>query len=143
MNETTKRYKCDRCGIPTKSVFERETKNDYSSQLMGGLHMTASGYYGGYWDTAPFMGDEPITFSLCHDCSTWLSREIPKMAQAAKGGHFSSNVQSEGTCHAHEARKGTDKEWGLQEKAMGIKFIEPCCEAGILTMQDEDHKEPA
>ncbi|SVA55142.1 uncharacterized protein METZ01_LOCUS107996 [marine metagenome] len=34
-----------------------------------------------------FMGEEGITFTLCHDCSAWLCREIPKMAAEAKGGH--------------------------------------------------------
>jgi hypothetical protein len=131
---TTTRYPCDRCAVPTRSVFEGEsTLEDYSTQLNGGLHMTASGYYGGYWDTASFMGDEPIDFHLCHDCATWLSREIPKMAQAAKGGHFAANVESEGSRHAHEAREGTDKEWCKEEKALGIKVIEPCCESGVLT----------
>lgn len=95
-----KRYPCDRCGVPTRSVFEGEsTLEDYGTQLKGGLYLTASGYYGGFWDTAPFMGDEPIDFRLCHDCSAWLSQEIPKMAAEAQGGHFSSNVQDEGALH--------------------------------------------
>jgi hypothetical protein len=129
---TLKRYKCDRCGTPTRSVFEGENvQADYNAQLDGGLTITASGYYGGFWDTLAFMGEEPVTFHLCHDCSLWLTRQIPKMKEAAKGGHFSSNVQGEGTLHAYEARKGTDEEHCKEEKAMGIKVIEICCEHGV------------
>ena len=137
------RYPCDRCGIPTRSVFEGETMQDqFNSQLVGGLHLTASGYYGGFWDTAPFLGDEPVTFHLCHDCSAWLCMEIPAMAVAAKAGHFSSNVDNEGVRHAHEARKGTDKEWCKEEKAMGIKVIDRCCPYGVVH-EDDDQKEQA
>lgn len=94
------RYPCDRCGIPTRSVFEGETtKDDYSSQLTGGLHLAARGYYGGFWDTMSFIGEDSIEFHLCHDCSAWLCSQIPKMAEEAKGGHFSSNVQNEGVRH--------------------------------------------
>ncbi len=137
----SKRYPCDRCGVPTRSVFEGEmTNGDYSTQLDGGLHLTASGYYGGFWDTLSFMGEEPVSFHFCHDCSSWLCLQVAKMAEQAKGGHFSSNMQDEGVRHAHEARKGTDKEWGLQEKALGIKFIEPCCPYGVVDhAQGEDH----
>lgn len=140
----SKRYECDRCGVSTKSVFEGESTSglEYSSQLTGGLHLTASGYYGGFWDTAPFMGDEPIDFRLCHDCSAWLCEQIPKVAEAAKGGHYSSNVDNEGVRHAHEARKGTDKEWCKEEKAMGIKVIDRCCPYGVVH-EDDDQKEQA
>ena len=139
--DPTKRYPCDRCGVPTRSVFEGENvADDYNTQLDGGLHLYARGYYGGFWDTMAFMGEEGVTFHLCHDCSAWLCREIPKMAAEAKGGHFSSNVQDEGVCPAHEAREGTDKEGGKEEKALGIKFIEPCCNFGVVNhSQGEDH----
>ena len=97
---TEKRYACDRCGVPTRSVFEGESvEDDFNSQLDGGLHLDARGYYGGFWDTMAFMGEEGVTFHLCHDCSAWLCSEIPKMAEEAKGGHFSSNVQDEGVRH--------------------------------------------
>ena len=47
-HEPRKRYPCDRCGVPTRSVFEGENaEDDFNSQLDGGLHLTASGYYGG------------------------------------------------------------------------------------------------
>jgi hypothetical protein len=95
----SKRYECDRCGVPTRSVFEGETEGDYGTQFSGGLSVAARGYYGGFWDTVAFMGDEAVTFTLCHDCSAWLCSQIPKMAEAAKGGHYSSNVQNEGVRH--------------------------------------------
>lgn len=93
-----KRYPCDRCGRPTRAVFEGETE-EFNSQLDGGLLVTASGYYGGFWDTVSFMGEEPAIFHLCHDCSVWLTNQIPMMQEFAKGGHFSSNVQGEGVLH--------------------------------------------
>ena len=121
--DPSKRYPCDRCGVPTRSVFEGETKADYSSQLDGGLHITASGYYGGFWDTLSFMGEEPVSFHLCHDCSAWLCSEIPKMAEEAKGGHFSSNVQDEGVLH-EKSKAHTDV----------------CCKFGVVNhSQGEDH----
>ncbi len=84
----SKRYPCDRCGVPTRSVFEGENvADDYNTQLDGGLHLYARGYYGGFWDTMSFMGEEGVTFHLCHDCSAWLCREIPKMAAEAKRLH--------------------------------------------------------
>ena len=121
------RYPCDRCGVPTRSVFEGETKDDYSTQLDGGLHIQAFGYYGGFWDTLSFMGEGPISFHLCHDCSAWLTTEIPAMAAQAKGGHFSSNVQNEGVLHekanyTHRAYTGV------------------CCKFGVVNhSQGEDH----
>ena len=126
--DPTTRYPCDRCGVPTRSVFEGETTNgDFSTQLDGGLHLTASGYYGGFWDTLSFMGEEPVSFHLCHDCSAWLTTEIPAMAAQAKGGHFSSNVQNEGVLHekanyTHRAYTGV------------------CCKFGVVNhSQGEDH----
>ena len=99
-DSTEKRYACDRCGVPTKGVFEDESVSpSNASQLDGGRHIQASGYYGGFWDTLSFMGEGPVSFHLCHDCSAWLCAEIPKMAEEAKGGHFSSNVQDEGVRH--------------------------------------------
>ena len=124
----SKRYECDRCGVPTRSVFEGESASglEYSSQLTGGLHLTASGYYGGFWDTAPFMGDEPIDFRLCHDCSAWLCEQIPKAAGAAKSGHFSSNVQGEGILH--------NKSDHTHRAYTGV-----CCKFGVADhSQDED-----
>ena len=118
-HEHPKRYPCDRCGVPTKSVFEGESvEDDFNSQLDGGLRLTASGYYAGFWDTLSFMGEEPVTFHLCHDCSAWLTREIPKMAAEAEGGHFSSNVQDEGVRH----RGSPDEiccEWGVPDHEQG------------------------
>ena len=111
----TKRYECDRCGVPTRSVFEGEmTNDDYSSQLDGGLRIQASGYYGGFWDTMPMFGEEPLTLHLCHDCSAWLCREIPAMAEQAKGGHFSSNVQATQAIPA-----GPCCEWGVVDHEQG------------------------
>tara|TARA_R100001086_G_C11615074_1_gene197135 strand:- start:45 stop:308 length:264 start_codon:yes stop_codon:yes gene_type:complete len=80
-------------------------------QLDGGLHMTAAGYYAGFWDTMAFMGDEPVSFHLCHDCSAWLCREIPKMGERAEGGHLSCNCQDEGVRHTGEPG-GVCCEWG-------------------------------
>ena len=106
--DPAKRYPCDRGGVPTRSVFEGESvQDDYNSQLDGGLRLTARGYYGGFWDTMAFMGEEAVAFVLCHDCSAWLTAEIPKMAEEAKGGHFSSNVQDEGGRHAADLAGGT------------------------------------
>ena len=116
------RYPCDRCGIPTRSVFEGESvQDDYNSQLDGGLRLTARGYYGGFWDTMAFMGEEAVAFVLCHDCSAWLTAEIPKMAEEAKGGHSSSSVQDEGIRH------------------IGVPG-EVCCTWGVVNhAQGEDH----
>jgi len=112
----TKRYECDRCGVPTRSVFEGESAEDeFNSQLDGGLRIQASGYYGGFWDTLAFMGEAPLTLFLCHDCSVWLTREIPKMAAEAKGGHFSSNMQDAGVLHGP-----------------GRDLPERCCEFGSV-----------
>ena len=116
--DPAKRYPCDRCGVPTRSVFEGESvQDDYNSQLDGGLRLTARGYYGGFWDTMAFMGEEAVAFVLCHDCSAWLTAEIPKMAEEAKGGHSSSNVQATATPPA-----------------------EPCCKFGVVDHdQGENH----
>ena len=125
--DPAKRYPCDRCGVPTRSVFEGETSQDeFNSQLDGGLHLTASGYYGGFWDTLSFMGEEGVTFHLCHDCSAWLCSQIPKMAEEAKGGHFSSNVQNAGVRHAADLAGGTASQ--------------VCCRWGVVNHdQGEDH----
>jgi hypothetical protein len=41
----TERYSCDRCDVPTRSVFEDATQGAaYPMQLDGGLHMTAAGW---------------------------------------------------------------------------------------------------
>jgi len=122
--DPSKRYPCDRCGVPTRSVFEGENvADDYNTQLDGGLHLYARGYYGGFWDTMAFMGEEGVTFHLCHDCSAWLCSEIPKMAEEAKGGHFSSNVQDEGVLH-EKSKAHTDV----------------CCKFGVVNhSQGEDH----
>ena len=119
--DPAKRTPCDRCGIGTRSVFEDETEDDYGKQFSGGLSMSARGYYGGFWDTMAFMGEGAVTFTLCHDCSAWLCSQIPKMAEEAKGGHFSSNVQDDGVRHA------------------GIPG-EVCCAWGVVNhAQGEDH----
>jgi len=119
----TERYSCDRCSVPTRSVFEGATQGPaYPMQLDGGLHLTAAGYYGGFWDTMPFMGDEPVSFHLCHDCSAWLCREIPKMAERAEGGHFSSNVQDEGVLHSEHRSTA----------------VERCCEWGVIVDEREE-----
>ena len=122
--DPAKRYPCDRCGVPTRSVFEGESvQDDYNSQLDGGLRLTARGYYGGFWDTMAFMGEEAVAVVLCHDCSAWLTAEIPKMAEEAKGGHFSSNVQDEGVLH-EKSKAHTDV----------------CCKFGVVNhSQGEDH----
>ncbi len=110
------RYECDRCGVPTKGVFEGESVSpSNTSQLSGGLRVQASGYYGGFWDTMSFMGEGPVTLFLCHDCSVWLTHEIPKMALTAKGGHFSSSMQNEGVLHGP-----------------GRDLPERCCEFGSV-----------
>ena len=117
--DPTTRYPCDRCGVPTRSVFEGETTNgDYSTQLDGGLHLTARGYYGGFWDTLMFMGEEPVTFHLCHDCSAWLTTEIPAMAEEATGGHFSSNVQKDGVRHTGSSDEACCV-WGVVDHEQG------------------------
>jgi|TARA_Y100000310_G_C20594316_1_gene769698 hypothetical protein len=113
------RYPCDRCGVPTRSVFEGETfQDEFNSQLDGGLHIQAFGYYGGFWDTLSFMGEGPISFHLCHDCCVWLTTEIPAMAEEATGGHFSSNVQKDGVRHT-----GSPDEvccmWGVVDHEQG------------------------
>jgi len=114
-DSTEKRYACDRCGVPTKGVFEDESVSpSNASQLDGGLHIQASGYYGGFWDTLSFMGEGPVSFHLCHDCSAWLCAEIPKMAEEAKGGHFSSNVQATQAIPA-----GPCCEWGVVDHEQG------------------------
>ena len=88
-------YNCDRCNKPAPGVFDGEgVEKDFNTQVDFGLHLYATGYYGGFWDTMAFMGEEGVSFTLCHDCSAWLCREIPKMATEAKGGHgFSSNTE--------------------------------------------------
>ena len=112
------RYECDRCGVPTRSVFEGETKDDYSTQLDGGLHIQAFGYYGGFWDTLAFMGEGPVSFHLCHDCSAWLTTEIPAMAEEATGGHFSSNVQKDGVRHTGSPDEACCV-WGVVDHEQG------------------------
>jgi len=115
--DPAKRNPCDRCGVGTRSVFEDETEDDFGTQFIGGLSMTARGYYGGFWDTEAYMGEGPETFTLCHDCSAWLCSQIPKMATAAEGGHFTSNVQKEGVRHAADLAGGTASKvccrWGV------------------------------
>ena len=96
------RAKCDRCGVPTRSEFEGEGHPEWSTQFEGGLHIYASGYYGGFWDTLSFAGEGPVDVHLCHDCSAWLCREIPKLAAEAEGGHFKGNITD-----------GCDCEWGV------------------------------
>lgn len=121
----SKRYPCDRCGVPTRSVFEGEASHDeFTLQLDGGLHLTARGYYGGFWDTLSFVGEEAVAFRLCHDCSAWLCSEIPKMAKEAEGGHFSSNVQDEGILHeksnyTHRAYTGACCKFGVVDHELG------------------------
>ena len=81
-------YNCDRCDKSAPGVFDGEgVEQEFNTQVDNGLHVYVRGYYGGFWDTMAFMGEEGITFTLCHDCSAWLCREIPKMAAEAKGGH--------------------------------------------------------
>jgi len=97
------RAKCDRCGVPTRSEFEPlGVSNEWQRQFEGGLHAYVRGYDGGFWDTMSFMGDEPTWVALCHDCSAWLCREIPKLAAEAEGGHLKTNI-----------RDGCDCEWGV------------------------------
>jgi hypothetical protein len=55
--------------------------------LWYGLHAYVRGYDGGFFDTMPFAGEEPVDVHLCHDCSAWLCREIPRLAKEARGGH--------------------------------------------------------
>lgn len=120
--DPTKRYPCDRCSVPTRSVFEGENvQDDYRQQLDGGLHLAVRGYYCGFWDTMSFMGEDSIEFRLCHDCSAWLCAEIPKMAEEAKGGHFSSNVQDEGARHSQGEDVITERccDWGVANHAQG------------------------
>jgi hypothetical protein len=81
------RYECDRCGTPTRSVFERDGQSEWPQQLWCGLHAYVRGYDGGFFDTMPFAGEEPVDVHLCHDCSAWLCREIPRLAKEARGGH--------------------------------------------------------
>ena len=119
--DPARRDPCDRCGVGTRSVFEDETEDDFGTQFSGGLSIAARGYYGGFWDTMAFMGENPVTFTLCHDCSAWLCREIPKMAEQAKGGHFSSNVQDEGVLHSEHRSTAVERccEWGVVDHAQG------------------------
>ena len=92
-------YNCDRCDKPSPGVFDGEgVEEEFNTQVDNGLHVYARGYYGGFWDTMAFMGEEGITFTLCHDCSAWLCREIPKMAAEAKGGHGFSGDREERCC---------------------------------------------
>ena len=99
---------CDRCGSPTASATSEPT------QFLGGLQVVVHGYYGGFWDTMSFMGDEAVNFHLCHDCSAWLCKEIPKMAVEAKGGHFSSMMNA---VKADPEVKCCD--WGVVNHAQG------------------------
>ena len=81
---------CDRCEQQTTRVFPGMSE----TQIDNGLHVYASGYYGGFWDTMSFMGEEGIHIHLCHDCSEWLCKEIPAFGKEAKGGHgFPGNTE--------------------------------------------------
>ena len=85
---------CDRCEGQIGRVFPESELEGTNRQVDNGLHVWAQGYYGGFWDTMPFMGEGPTEFTLCHDCCVWLSNEIPALAKEAKGGHgFGSNTQ--------------------------------------------------
>ena len=83
---------CDRCEGQVERVFSESELKGTDRQIDNGLHIWAQGYYGGFWDTMPFMGEEPTEVTLCHDCCVWLCNEIPALAKSAKGGHgFNSN----------------------------------------------------
>ena len=45
---------CDRCEKQTTRVFPGMSE----TQIDNGLHVYASGYYGGFWDTMSFAGKE-------------------------------------------------------------------------------------
>ena len=103
-------YKCDRCGTPSPGVFDGEAVDEqFNTQVESGLHLYATGYYGGFWDTMAFMGEEGVSFTLCHDCSAWLCQEIPKMAAEAAGGHGFLGTKWEEPC-CKFARGGEEAE---------------------------------
>jgi hypothetical protein len=85
---------CDRCEKQTTRVFPGMSE----TQIDNGLHVYASGYYGGFWDTMSFAGKEGIHIHLCHDCSEWLCKEIPAFGKEAKGGHGFGSSTRERCC---------------------------------------------
>jgi hypothetical protein len=85
---------CDRCEGQVERVFSETELKGADRQIDNGLHVWAQGYYGGFWDSMPFMGEGPTEVTLCHDCCVWLCNEIPAFAESAKGGHgFNGNTQ--------------------------------------------------
>ena len=75
---------CGRCYCD----LEKVDASSPESQIFNGLQIHAEGYYGGFWDTLPFMGERPADVSLCHDCCVWLCKEIPAFKIEAKDGHI-------------------------------------------------------
>ena len=85
---------CDRCECQVERVFSESELKGADRQIANGLHIWVQGYYGGFWDAMPFIGEGPTELTLCHDCCVRLCNEIPALAKSAKGGHgFSGNTQ--------------------------------------------------
>jgi|688.fasta_scaffold1332176_1 hypothetical protein len=84
---------CDACGVPKECQSQEEVVDNGIA-----FNFQELGYYGGFIDNAPAMGDKNLEWNLCHECILKMLQTFPMLAAKLPRGLHPTDDKTKPCC---------------------------------------------